>query len=80
MKYRQVAYLNLTDSSSIVRLQSIDDDGYYCGDVFAVGYQEDGALHLISDDDADNLIDQAGNDWEEFEDWEQTIVEAEQSA
>ena len=78
MKYQQVAYLNLTDSSSLMRLQTEDDEGFYRGDVYAVGYQGDDILHIVDDDTANELIDQAGDAWQELDEWEREYVEAEE--
>ena len=72
MKYKEIAYCNLSDSSSLSRLQ--DDEG---NEVYAVGYQGDDVLHIIDESTAEELEDQAGGAWEEYEDYERNIIEAE---
>ena len=69
MKYKAIAYINLSDSSSLSRLK--DEDG---NERYAVGYQGDDILHIIDDETADELEDQAGGAWEEYE---QEMVEVE---
>lgn len=72
-EYKETAYLNLTDSSSLAMLSATGDEYKI---VYAVGYQGDDVLHLIDDTTAETLEAEAGADWTEIEECEQEIVVA----
>jgi len=73
MQYKEIAYCNLSDSSSLALLR--DDEG---NERYAIGYQGDDILHLISDTTAVEIEDQAGGVWEYYEDCEQEYVETDE--
>ena len=70
MQYRQIAYLNLSDSSSLVEIENPDGDRRY-----AIRYHGDDTLYLLSDAEAEEEMERAsGADWHRYEDGEKVFV------
>ena len=71
MRYQQIAYLNLSDSSSLVEIE--DSMGVRR---FAIGYQGDDTLYLLTDEEAEEEMQRTcGDAWHQYDESERAFVQ-----
>ena len=71
IRYKQIAYLNLSDSSSLVEIEDLAGIRR-----FAIGYQGDDTLYLLTDEDAEEEMEQTGGEgWHRYDESERAFVQ-----